>query len=113
MAYATDSDLLLLAPPAEAVDPAVRAATLAVAALLLDETEIGDTLMPAHAYLTAHLLASTPGSGMSAGVGPVTSLKAGEISATFAATAIAGDFETSHWGRMYKLFVPIAEGTTG
>lgn len=113
MPYATDSDLLLLAPPASGVDVAVRAAVLSAAELLLDEDEIGDTLMPAHAYLTAHLLASTPGSGMPAGVGPITSQRAGEIAATYAAPVVADDYGTSHWGRMFRMFVPIHEGVTG
>lgn len=114
MAYATDADLVLRAPPAAAVAAPLRAVALADAALLLDEAEIGDTLVPAHAYLAAHLLASTPGSGMPAGVGPVTSLKAGEIAASFAATPpSAGDLSSSHWGRMFLMFVPIHEGVTG
>ena len=113
MPYATDSDLTTRAPPAAAVDPAQRSAALADAALLLDEAEIGDTLVPAHAYLAAHLLASTPGSGMPAGVGPVTSAKAGEIAATYAAAAVASDLDSSHWGRLFKMFVPIHAGVTG
>ncbi len=112
MAYATDADLLLLVPPASAVAAPLRTATLAAAALLLDEDEIGDTLMPAHAYLTAHLLASTPGSGMPAGAGPVSSMRAGEIAASYAVRPTSGDDESSAWGRMYKLFVPIHEAVT-
>jgi hypothetical protein len=114
MPYATDSDLLARVPSAASVDPAQRAVALDDAALLLDETEIGDTLVPAHAYLAAHLLASTPGSGMPSSSGPVSSLRAGEIAATFAvAMPVAGDLSTSEWGRLFLRFVPIHEGVTG
>ena len=113
MAYATDADLLVRVPSAAAVDPTLRAVTLADAALLIDDSLFGDTAVPAHVYLTAHLLASTPGSGMPSSSGPVTSARAGEIAATFSVAAARDDLDSTEWGRLFRRFSPQHFGVTG
>lgn len=111
MAYATDADLLARVPPAADVDPAYRAVALADAALLV--TDDFDAIVPAHAYLAAHLLASNPDTGMPASGGPVSSAKAGEIAATFAVAPAADDLASTHWGRLAQRFLPQHFGVTG
>ncbi len=114
MAYATDADLLLRVPSSAAVSAPLRAVALADAALLIDDSLFGDTTVPAHVYLAAHLLASTPGSGMPTGSGPVTSARAGEIAATFAGpTGSIDDLDSTEWGRLFNRFAPLHWGITG
>lgn len=114
MAYATDADLLLRVPSSASVSAPLRAVALADAALLIDDSLFGDTAVPAHVYLAAHLLASTPGSGMPSGSGPVTSARAGEIAATFAGpTGTLDDLDSTEWGRLFNRFAPQHFGITG
>lgn len=113
MAYATDADLLARIPAMADVASAQRAFALADAALLIDDSLFGDTAVPAHVYLTAHLLASTPGSGFASSAGPVTSARAGEIAATFAAMAVTDDLQSTEWGRLFLRFAPQHFGITG
>lgn len=113
MAYATDADLLARIPSMADVGATQRAFALADAALLIDDALFGDTAVPAHVYLTAHLLASTPGSGFGSSAGPVTAASAGEISATFNAMAVTTDLQSTEWGRMFLRFAPQHFGITG
>lgn len=114
MAYATDADLLLRVPSAADVDPALRAVVLADVALILDDGLIGDTIVPAHVYLAAHMLAWTPGSGMPPSAGPVTAVRAGEISASFAGpTGSVTALDSTEWGRLAQRYLPIHFGITG
>lgn len=102
MAYATDSDLILRVTGAAALDPATRALALSDAMQRLDDTAYGNRAVEAHVYLAAHLLALWTGSLGGASAGPVTSLRAGDIAATFATPGgSADDLARTQWGRAF------------
>lgn len=115
MPYATDSDLTTRIPSALLVDSGLRAVSLLDARKLCDETlgEEADTLLQWHVYMTMHLLACHPDSGVFAESGPVTAAAAGEISASFGTKGTITDLDSTVWGRMAQRFAPLHMGVTG
>lgn len=106
MPYATDSDLTTRIPATLAASTDLRALALADAEEMIDLDEYGGRAVRAHAYLAAHYLAVNPDSGMFEGEGGlVTSMSAGEISASFAAPPIPEGVDplllTTSYGRQF------------
>lgn len=104
---ATKDELFRIVPQLKDLEPAE--------ACLLDEwMEIAGSMInvrvwktkasKAHALLTAHLLATSPDSSVSAGGGPLAGVTVGPVSKTYAVTA-CDDCELggSKYGLMYRL----------
>ncbi len=117
MAYATDADLLLRVPVTAGVDADLRAAVLLDARRLINDSNRSyDTrTVPAHCYLTAHILTIVDPGTMGGEAGQVTSLKAGEIAASFAAPSYTTDetLATTKWGRLYMMIRKTVISTAG
>ena len=101
--YATDEDLLAYIPELSAIDVALRTLALEDAEQMIDDRWFGDKTRRAHVLLTAHHLAVLTGDASLGGeTGPVASMSAGSISASFAVTAPdAGDTGSTRFGRLY------------
>lgn len=105
MPYASDQDLTDRIDGALEVDPALRSIALTDASKRIDDQVFGGQSVQAHCYLAAHLLALRH--GVLGGESPtVTSLKAGEIAATFASPAGStggdSDLGRTKWGREFR-----------
>ncbi len=111
MAYATDADLLGRIPSAATVPTgltsdqwiAARGFALADAMVMIDDERFDQTTTYAHVMYAAHLLACRfPLSALGGEAGPVTSMSAGEISASYAIAAPSEDkLSTTRYGREY------------
>lgn len=105
MPYASDANLTARVPEAAAIDAADRAIALSDAEAWIDDVVYDEFCLQAHVYLAAHLLASRfPADMPGAGAGTLSSMSAGEISATYAVAAPApdeSDVSSSRWGRMF------------
>lgn len=101
MALATDADLLTYVAAAAAVSTALRALALEDAAEHVDSDLYGVKGRRAHAMLTAHFLATTPGSGMT-GSATVASRSAGAISVSYAVPAVSDeDLSRTEYGKAF------------
>lgn len=122
MAYATAASLYGRIPSAEVPPPGVTAPVWAAAvgyALADAETQIDDERWGAqteyaHVLLTAHILATRfplSGVGISGGGAPVSSMSAGEISASYAVRSI-GDADRHSSTSYGQDFDTLAAGIT-
>lgn len=102
---ASDADLLARVPGASTISATSRGIALDDAAEWIDDVAYDGLYDQAHVYLAAHLLALRfPADLPGAGTGPIASMSAGEISASYAVAAAAAsdsDLSTSPWGRMF------------
>ena len=112
MPYVTDARLLIRHPEAVAVDPVLREIKLGDAAAEIEEELWEGMTEHAHALLTMHYLQLQPNSGLpgapssggAAVSGPITSRKAGEISASYGggkAEALAGPHSQTGYGQQF------------
>lgn len=102
-AYATDADLLALAPGLT-VDPATRDAYRALAEKWIGLDAWGEKASQGHTLLTLHLLAAAPGlSGVPGSSAKVASKTIGRLSISYQGDAAPSDAElgTTAWGTMY------------
>ncbi len=108
MPYAADSDFTLRIAGAITLPLALRTAALSDARAFIDEVQFGDRALRAHVELAAHFLAFMPG-GSVVGGPVVSSMSAGEISASFAIAPPSSvmDFSSTPHGRE---FLAIANG---
>jgi len=101
-AYATDNDLTLRIPELKCLSFAARRTALADAECFVSLSAYGSFATQAHVLYAAHLLACRYPEDLGGEQGPVTSLKAGEIASSYAATAPSeNSVGTTKWGRMF------------
>ncbi len=104
MAYATVDNFLLRVPSAACVPREIIQVHLDDAAQEIDDRVAGGLAVPAHVFLAAHNLASSPDVAFKdAGGALVSSMKMGEIAATFStsATSADGEHSSTSYGRRY------------
>lgn len=109
----TAADILRIAPEFASVPIPVIDSYSSMADLQLNEDTLGDRYKQAGMFLTAHLLATIPPSGVTGAntnaAGPVTSQSVGEVSVSYAslsdATGVKGSLGLSRFGVMYARLI--------
>ena len=103
-AYATDADLILWYPGLASVDPALRAAVLAVNECQFDACAWGCNLLQGSIQLAAHVLTMAGGGPSTGAGGQVTSKSMGPVSIGYASpptNQAGGSFTETAAGRQY------------
>jgi hypothetical protein len=102
--YAAVADFTARIPDAASLGSPTIQVALDDAESWIDLRAFGRKSLQAHVLLAAHLLAIRTGA-LGGAAGPVTSMRAGEIGATFAAPISTSALATTRWGAEFSAIV--------